>query len=153
MSVKPDPAAFLRPRNQTGAECELGGPLSLRLASQSFRRNPCSGGGEGAASGKGNGPTCKICGPHPLPAPMGSLCPFTATHPPGGGSHHREDVVMAGGADKLLQPSLKVRRRDLPAAWPSWSAVSPPPFTCVTAPVSGWLGVPLFQGRHEETRG
>lgn len=90
--------------------------------------------------------------PPPLPAPMGSLCPFTATHPPGGGSHRREDVVMAGGADNLLQPSLKVRRCNLPAAWPSRSTVSPLPFHPRSSPCEWVVGVPLSQGRHEEPR-
>ena len=128
--------------------------MSPRLASLSFHRNPCSGGGEGAASGKEMAPPAKYMGPPPpLPAPMGSLCPFTATHPhpsPGGGSHHREDVVMAGGADNLLQPSLKVRRCDLPAAWPSQSAVSPPPFHPRSSPCEWVAGCSIVPG---ETRG
>lgn len=135
--------------------------MSPRLASQSFRRNPCSGGGEGAASGKEMAPPAKYMGPPPpLPAPMGSLCPFTATHPPhppppppptpGGGSHHKEDVVMAGGADNLLQPSLKVRGCDLPAAWPSRSAVSPPPFHPRSSPCEWVAGCSIVPG---ETRG
>lgn len=57
---------------------------------------------------------------------------------------------MAGGADKLLQPSLKVRRRDLPAAWPSWSAVSPPPFHLCNSPCEWVAGCSIVPG---ETRG
>lgn len=51
----------------------------------------------------------------------------------------------------LFQQSLEVRKCDMPSAWHSLSAVSPPPFHSLSSPCK-WGGcAPPSQGNHEET--